>query len=97
MAFCARFLPTVVVVAGLATAPAGHAEPWHGHGHYNHHGNNAGAAIVGGLIGLGVGAAIASGGGYYAPPPAYYAPPPVYYGHTPGYYYTSPPTVYYGY
>ena len=50
MAFCPRFLPTAVVVAGLAIAPAGHTEPWHGHAHYNHDGNNAGAAIVGGLI-----------------------------------------------
>jgi len=58
-------------------------------GHPNHHGNNAGAAIVGGLIGLGIGAAIASRG-YYAPPP------PVYYGAPPGYY-APPPAVYYGY
>jgi len=49
----------------------------------------AGAAIVGGLVGLGVGAAIASGG-YYAPPPVYYGPPP-------GYYAPPPPAVYYGY
>jgi hypothetical protein len=90
MAFCARLLPTAVVVAGLAIAPAVHAEYWHGHGHPNHHGNNAGAAIVGGLIGFGIGAAIASGGGYYAPPP------PVYYGAPPGYY-GPPPAVYYGY
>jgi len=95
MAFCARLLPTVVVV-GLAIAPAGHAEPWHGQAHYNHHGNNAGAAIIGGLIGLGVGAAIASGGGYYAPP-VYYGPPPVYYGPAPRYYTPPPPAVYYGY
>ena len=62
----------------------------------SHHNNNAaGAAIVGGIVGLGLGAAIASGGGYgpysysyspynyYTPPPAYYtpAPPPVYYGY----------------
>jgi hypothetical protein len=92
MAFCARFLPTAVVVAGLAMAPGAYAEEWHGHGHYNHHGgNNAGAAIVGGLIGLGLGAAIASGGGYY------YAPPPVYYGPPRGYYAPPPPAVYYGY
>jgi hypothetical protein len=88
MAFCARFLSTVVVVAGLAVAPGAHAEYWHGHGHPYHHGNNAGAAIIGGLVGLGVGAAIASGG-YYAPP--------VYYGPPPGYYTPPPPAVYYGY
>ena len=69
--FCTRFLPTMVVVAGLSIVPGVHAEYWHGHGHPNHHGNNAGAAIVGGLIGLGIGAAIASRG-YYAPPPAVY-------------------------
>jgi hypothetical protein len=89
MGFCARFLSTAVVVVGLAIAPGVHAEYWHGHGHPNHHGNNAGAAIVGGLIGLGIGAAIASGG-YYAPPP------PVFYGAPPGYY-APPPAVYYGY
>ena len=94
MAFSPRFLPTAVVVAGLAIAPGAHAEYWHGHGHP--HGNNAGAAIVGGLVGLGVGAAIASGG-YYAPPPVYYGPPPVYYGPPPGYYAPPPPAVYYGY
>ena len=47
--------------------------------------------------GLGVGAAIASGGGYYAPPPAYYGPPPAYYAPPPGYYTPPPPAVYYGY
>ena len=52
-----------------------------------------GRRIVGGIIGLGVGAAIASNGynGYYAPPP------PVYYGAPPPYYYAPPPPVYYGY
>ena len=88
MAFCARFLSIAVVVAGLAIAPAAHAAEWHGHGHPNYHGNNAGAAVVGGLVGFGLGAAIASGG-YYAPP-AYYGPPP-------GYYTPPPPAVYYGY
>jgi hypothetical protein len=89
MACRARFLSTAVVVAGLAMTPGAHAEYWHGHGHPNYHGNNAGAAIVGGLVGLGLGAAIASGG-YYAPPPVYYGPPP-------GYYAPPPPAVYYGY
>jgi len=89
MAVRGRLLAAVISV-GLAIAPAGHAEDRHGHGHPNHHGNNVGAAIVGGLIGLGIGAAIASGSGYYAPPP------PVYYGAPPGYY-GPPPAVYYGY
>jgi hypothetical protein len=95
MAFGARVLSTAAVVAGLAIAPAAYAEHWHGGrgygGGYAHHNNAAGAAIIGDLVGLGVGAAIASSGGYYAPPPAYYyAPPPAYY--TP-----PPPAVYYGY
>ena len=47
----------------------------------HHRGNNAGAAIIGGLIGLGVGAAIASGGYYAPPPPVYYGAPPGYYGY----------------
>lgn len=89
MDFRARLLPTAVVAASLAMAPGANAEHWHGRGHPNHHGANAGAAVIGGLIGLGVGAAIASGG--------YYAPPPVYYGAPPGYYVPPPPPVYYGY
>jgi len=89
MAVRARLLPIAAVVAGLAVAPGAHAERWHGRGHPDHHGNNAGAAIIGGLVGLGVGAAIALGG--------YYPPPPVYYGAPPGYYYPPPPPVYYGY
>jgi len=93
MAFRARFLGTGVLIAGLAIAPVVHAEHWHGGWEHHHHhsgGNAAGAAIIGGLIGLGVGAAIASNGGYYAPPYGYYAPPPAYYS-------PPPPPVYYGY
>ena len=97
MAVLARILSTVALIAGLAIAPAVHAERWHG-GH--HGGNAAGAAIIGGLVGLGVGAAIASGGyygapGYYAP--GYYAPPYSYYGPPSAYYTPAPPPVYYGY
>jgi len=98
MGLCIRFLITVVLVAGLGIAPAAHAQHWHGGGNNyrgggNYHrggGNAAGAAIIGGIIGLGVGAAIASQG-YYG------APPPVYYGSPPAYYYAPPPPVYYGY
>ena len=64
MALNRRFLTAVALCTGLAIAPAAHADRWHD-GHYNHHrggGNAAGAAIIGGLVGLGVGAAIASGG-----------------------------------
>jgi hypothetical protein len=98
MAFRASLLVTGGLVAGLAIAPAARADQWRHH-HHHHNNNAAGAAIVGGLVGLGVGAAIASGGGYYgwpysytpynyyAPPPAYYtpAPPPAYYGYGSGY------------
>jgi hypothetical protein len=101
MAFCARLLSTAAVVAGLATAPVAHAEYWHrGWDHHHGGGNAAGAAILGGLLGLGVGAAIASNGAYYGYPgyyaPGYYAPPYSYYG-APYTYYTPPPPVYYGY
>jgi len=99
MALLIRFLTVGAIVAGLGIAPAAHAAHWHSGGNYhggggNYHrgggGNAAGAAILGGIIGLGVGAAIASNG-YYAPPPA------VYYGAPPAYYYAPPPPVYYGY
>ena len=70
MALCIRLLTTAVLVAGLGIAPAVHAQHWHGGGNNYHHGggnyhhggggNAAGAAIIGGIIGLGVGAAIAS-------------------------------------
>ncbi|MGN6269413.1 MAG: hypothetical protein ACTHM0_05920 [Sphingomonas sp.] len=69
---------------GLGAAPA-QAQRWHGgyHGyHHYHHGGRTSAALLGGLVGLGVGAAIASNNrdryyyddDYYAPPP----PPTVY-------------------
>src|SRR5580704_2544632 len=73
MALCTRFLITAVLVAGLGIAPLAHAQHWHGGGNNYHHGggnyhhgggNAAGAAIIGGIIGLGVGAAIASHGYY---------------------------------
>jgi hypothetical protein len=64
--------------------------------HYGH-GDVAGAALVGGLAGLAVGAAVADRGypvGYYADP--YYAYPPAYY-YGPGYgYYYYPHYRYYG-
>jgi hypothetical protein len=102
MAFRANVLGTVAGIAGLALAPAAHAERWHGGwngggGYYHHNnGNAAGAAIIGGLVGLGVGAAIASGGGYYCSP-GYYAPPYSYYGPPSRYYTPAPPPIYYGY
>ena len=57
-----------------AAAPA-EAQRYYGRGYHHHGGNAAGAAVIGGLLGLGVGAAIASsnrpyyydrGYGYYA-------------------------------
>lgn len=93
MPFRAGFLTAAALSVSLAVAPAVQARDWHGgdrHDYRGHRGGNAGAAIIGGLLGLGVGAAIASQGGYYAPPPVYYAPPPVYYP-------PPPPAVYYGY
>jgi len=74
----------------MAAAPA-EARPWRGH--YSHyHGDRTGAAIGAGIIGLALGAALASppgrsyydydygygyGYGYYPPPRRYYyAPPP---------------------
>jgi len=94
----ASLLGAAALVASLALAPAAHADRWHGHRGYYHHngGNAAGAAIVGGLLGLGLGAAIASGGGYYGYP-GYYATPYSYYAPPPAYYTPAPPPVYYGY
>ena len=95
MAFPARFLTAAALALSLAVAPAvqareGHGGEWRGgerHFDRGHRGGGAGAAVIGGLIGLGLGAAIAGGG---VPPPAYYGPPP-------GYYAPPPPAVYYGY
>ena len=65
----------LTAATSLAT-PAAAWGGWHGgygyHGGYYHHGIGVGPAIGLGLLGLGVGAAIASSGPhYYAPPPAY--------------------------
>ena len=55
------------------------------YGHRRHHGiGSGGAAVLGGIIGLGVGAAIASQPRYYEPAPRYYrAAPRVVYGAPP--------------
>lgn len=53
---------------------------WHGDWHRHDGGNAAAAAILGGLAGLGLGAAIA-GSPAYAPPPVAYPP----YGYAPGF------------
>jgi hypothetical protein len=88
-----------------AAAPAD-AQRWRGgyRGHY-YRGGGSGAAVAAGILGLGIGAAIASDRydrydrydrGYYRAPGYYYAPPAY------GYYYYAPPPpppppVYYGY
>ena len=61
------------LVGGLTATPA-MAHPYGGRGWG---GGGAGAAVAGGIIGLAVGAAIASDRPYYPayPAPAYYAPP----------------------
>ena len=96
MTVCLRLL-TAAVLVGFVAAPLAQARDWHDRGRgwdrgrdwdRGHHGGAAGAAIIGGIIGLGVGAAIASQGGYAPPPPAYYGAPS---------YYAPPPAVYYGY
>ena len=90
-----KFLTATTAALALAGVTLGAAAPaearYHGgyRGHYYHHGGT-GTALAAGIIGLGVGAAIASdhgyyrggGGGYYADyGPAYYAPPPPPYGY----------------
>jgi hypothetical protein len=84
-------------VALIAASSLGAIQPAAAH-------SDDGAAVIAGLFGLGIGAAIASDHAhhyhhhrYYAPPPpAYYAPPPPYGGPPPGYYAPPPPYGYYG-
>ena len=88
-----RVAAGVAALAMVAGATAASAQPYRGgyYGHGYHHGNDAGVAIAGGIVGLALGAAIAGNNnnryerGYaYAPPPP---PPPRYYG---GYGYARP-------
>ncbi len=80
----------LAATALTAAAPA-EAQRYRGYRHYNRGGDAAAGALLGGIVGLGIGAAIASSNrgryydrGYYydAPPPRvvyqnrYYAPPP---------------------
>lgn len=93
-----KFLTAATAALALGGVTLGAAAPaearYHGgyRGHYYHHGGT-GTALAAGIIGLGVGAAIASDHGYYGRGyyrgygPAYYAPPPP----PPGYYYGGPP------
>src|SRR4051812_3709245 len=69
-----------------AAAPAqaqwrgGYYRGYHGGHYYRYHGDRTGAAVGAGILGLAVGAALASSGprGYYHEPAPryYYAPPP---------------------
>ena len=84
-------LGIALAVTTLAVAAPADAQRWRGR-HYDRGGDVAAGAIVGGIVGLGIGAAIASnnnrggyydGGyydrGYYGPPPrAYYRPRVIY-------------------
>lgn len=101
MAHRARLPIVALLLADLAFVPPVYAQqPEHRaqHPHTTHYqggGGDAGAAVMLGILGLGM-AAIATSN----QPPAYYAPPPVYYPYPsyapyPGYY-PPPPAVYYG-
>jgi hypothetical protein len=90
MAGRTRVLITALLLANLAFALPAQARPYHrdfGRHSYHHRGGGGAVAagIIGGLVGLGLGAALAGG----APPPAYYPPPPppAYYGAPYPYYY----------
>jgi len=81
LAAAALALPLTFASPDSAEGAWGHP---HGYGH-----NPVGAIVGGALLGLGIGAAVASAVAppvYYAPPPVYYAPPPVYYAPAPVYY-----------
>lgn len=77
-------LGAVVAATTLAAAAPADAQRWRGHRGYDRGGDVAAGALIGGVIGLGLGAAIASDRGrgydrgyydrgYYGPPPrAYY-------------------------
>lgn len=110
-----KFLTTAATALALAgtvvavAAPAD-AQRWRGGygGHYGggyyRHGGGSGAAVAAGILGLGVGAAIASSNrGYYDRPYYYARPYPRGYYYAPpayGYYYAPPPpppAYYYGY
>ena len=83
-----RLASTLLLATALAASPLTAQAYWHGGGGCWNCGGGGGNFAAGALLGLGVGAVIASRPHYYAPPPpVYYAPPPVYY--------TPPPVAYY--
>ncbi len=95
-------LGIALAATALTVAAPADAQRWGGYRHYDRGGGDVAAgAILGGIVGLGVGAAIASNdrgryydrGGYYydAPPPP---PPRAYYDRGYGYGYDYRPTCY---
>lgn len=95
-----RKLAKLALAAGLiATSSLGLIAPAAAEAH-------DGDAVIAGILGLGIGAAIASDHHYhhhyyrryyYAPPPRYYAPPAYYYAPQPYGYYAPSPHYYYRY
>lgn len=90
-----RILAALPIMAVMALAPAaanaqfyrgGYGGYYRGYG-YGHRGFGIGPFFGGALLGLGVGAVIASQPRYVVPPPVVYAPPPAYY---PAPYYAAP-------
>lgn len=88
-----RLLAVFPVLAVITLAPAVAEAQHYRHGPrgyygggYGHRGIGPGALVGGAILGLGLGAVIASTPRYYSPPPVYYAPPPYY----PPPYYAAP-------
>jgi opacity protein-like surface antigen len=88
---------TLVGAVAATTVPA-QAQPWRygGYGYYGgyyHHNDVAGPALAAGILGLAVGAAVASSSRPYYAYPSYgygYGYAPSYYGYAPGYYGYAP-------
>jgi len=55
----------IALGTALAATALGASAPASARGYYGHHGDDAGAAVIGGVIGLALGAAIASSNNHY--------------------------------